>query len=130
MPACPRLWLAVSLTACSAIVAGCGSTKGAKLEHADGAALIALSHRIAGEGPCAQARDIPRLRTKAIALVNAGKVPAELQEPLMSAVGALGAEQPLCLPTVTTAKPSPPPKPGRHRDHGKHRKHGKKHEDD
>jgi hypothetical protein len=116
MPACPRRWLAVSLTACSAVVAGCGSSSSPKLEHADGAALIVLAHRIGTEGACAQARDIPRLRAKAIALVNAGKVPADLQEPLMSAVGALGSEQPLCLPTVTTAKPAPPKK--KHGDHG------------
>ena len=122
MPACPRLWLAVSFTACSAAVAGCGSAGSPKLEHVDGAALIALSHRIAGEGACAQARDISRLRARAIALVNAGKVPAELQEPLMSAVGALGAEQPLCLPTVTTAKPSPSPAPEKRHGHGKHGK--------
>ncbi|HET7127567.1 MAG TPA: hypothetical protein VFJ93_00650 [Gaiellaceae bacterium] len=129
MPACPRRWLAVSLTACSAVAAGCGSSGGPTLERADGAALIALAHRIASEGACAQTHDIPRLRTQAIALVNAGKVPGELQEPLMSAVGALAAEQPLCLPTVTTATPSPSPPPGpkKHRDHGKH---GKKHGDE
>jgi hypothetical protein len=107
MPACPRRSLAVSLTVCSALVTGCGSSGGPKLEHADGAALISLAHRIATESACAQARDIPRLRARAIALVNARKVPNELQEPLLSAVGALGAEQPLCLPTVTTAPPPP-----------------------
>lgn len=122
MPACPRLWLTVSLTVCSALAQGCGSDGGPKLEHADGTALIALAHRIAGEGACAQAQDIPRLHARAIALVNAGKVPAELQEPLMSAVGALGAQQPLCLPTVTTDASSPTPHPKKHRDHGKHGK--------
>lgn len=125
MPACPRLWLAVSLTVCSALAAGCGSDSGPKLGHADGAALIALAHRIAGEGACAQAQDIPRLHARTIALVNAGRVPAELQEPLMSAVGALAAQQPLCLPTVTTDAPSPTPQPKKHRDHGKHGKKGK-----
>jgi hypothetical protein len=111
-------------------VAGCGSGGGPKLAHADGTALIALAHRIAGEGACAQARDIPRLRARAIALVNARKVPPELQEPLMSAVGALAAQQPLCLPTVTTspvtAAPSPPPAPKPHPGHGKHGRPGHK----
>ncbi|HWJ30926.1 MAG TPA: hypothetical protein VNR59_01185 [Gaiellaceae bacterium] len=128
MPACPRRWLAVSLTACSAVVAGCGTSATPALERADGAALIALAHRIAGEGACAQARDIPRLRTQAIALVNAGKVPSELQEPLMSAVAALAAQQPLCLPTVRTTK-SPPPATKAKR-HGEHGHHGRKHEKD
>jgi hypothetical protein len=129
MPAYPRLWLAASLTACSAIAVGCGSSGGPKLERADGSELIALAHQIAGEGACAQARDIPRLRAKAVALVNAGKVPAELQEPLLSAVNALGAEQPLCLPTVTTTKPTPTPSPPGREKHRGHGKHGKKHGD-
>jgi len=123
MPACPRRSLAVSLTVCSALVTGCGSSAVPKLEHADGAALISLAHRIATESGCAQARDIPRLRTQAIALVNARKVPAELQEPLMSAVGALGAEQPLCLPAVATQPP--PPARGDNGDH-EHGHHGGK----
>jgi len=125
MPACPRRSLAVSLTVCSALVTGCGSSGGPKLEHADGAALISVAHRIATESACAQARDIPRLRARAIALVNARKVPDELQEPLLSAVGALGAEQPLCLPAVTTAPP--PPAPGDKGDHEQGH-HGGKHD--
>ena len=88
----PRRWLAVSLTVCSAVVAGCGSNGGPKLEHANGAALIALAHRLANEGARGQAQDIPRLRNRTIALVNAGSVPAKLQEPLLSLVNALGAE--------------------------------------
>jgi len=126
MRGCPRLSLAVSLTACSALVSGCGSEPVPKLAHADGSALMSLAHQIAREGACAQARDIPRLRARAIALVNAGKIPAPLQESLMSAVGALAAERPLCLPAVPAAQPSPTPPTGpqKHRDHGRH---GKKH---
>lgn len=88
----PRRWLAVSLTVCSALAAGCGSNGGPKLEHSDGVALITLAHRIANEGARAQAQDIPRLRDRAIALINAGRVPAKLQEPLLSQVNALGAD--------------------------------------
>ena len=87
----PRRSLAVSLTVCSALVAGCGSGGGPKLEHADGASLIVLAHRIANEGADGRARDIPRLRNRAIALVNARRVPADLQEPFLGAVNALGA---------------------------------------
>jgi hypothetical protein len=88
----PRHSLAVSLTVCSALVAGCGSDGGPKLEHADGAALISLVHRIAGEGAAGRARDISRLRDRTIALINAKKVPAELQEPLLSKVNAVGVQ--------------------------------------
>jgi len=52
--------------------------------------LVALAHQIAGERGCAQSRDIARLRSKAIALVNAGRVPDDLQEPMLSGVAALG----------------------------------------
>jgi hypothetical protein len=127
MPACPRRLLAVSLTACSALVAGCGSSGGPKLHHTDGATLIALAHRIGSEGACGQSRDIPRLRARAIALVNAGKVPAELQEPLMSAIGALGAQRPLCLPAVAATAPTPAPHGKGDHDHSG--RHGKKHDE-
>ncbi|MGZ4291097.1 MAG: hypothetical protein ACXVQQ_00725 [Gaiellaceae bacterium] len=127
---------AVSLTACSAavaaLVAGCGGHGAPKLAHTDAAELVSLAHRIAGEAPCGQARDIPRLRARAIALVNDGRVPAELQEPLMSAVGALASETPVCLPTVTLASTTPTPQPAphglghdkahRHHDHGHDKK--------
>ncbi|HET7449563.1 MAG TPA: hypothetical protein VFJ78_03125 [Gaiellaceae bacterium] len=89
-----RRSLAVSLTVCSALVAGCGSTGGPKLEHSDGAALIRLAHRIGGEPRPARARDIARLQARAIALVNARRVPTDLQEPLLSAVNALAAGRP------------------------------------
>ena len=91
--------LAVSLTVCSALAAGCGSNGGPKLAHADGAALISLAHRIATEGPNGRARDIPRLRDRTIELINARKVPAKLQEPLLSKVNALGV-----APTATPAQ--------------------------
>jgi hypothetical protein len=86
--------LAVSLTVCSALVAGCGSSSGPKLAHVDGVGLSSLTHRIAGERGAARARDIARLEARAIALVNQRRVPDELQEPLLSAVNALGAGRP------------------------------------
>jgi hypothetical protein len=90
----PRRSLAVSITVCSALLAGCGSSNGPKLEHADGAALAVIARRIADEPRSARARDIARLQARAIALVNARRVPAELQEPFLSAVNALAAGRP------------------------------------
>jgi len=94
--------------------------------------LISLAHRIAGEGACAQARDIPVLQRRATALVNAGKVPARLEESLMSGVAALAEQRPICLPKVTAAPPSPSPTPppapatggGPPRGHGHEHGHG------
>ena len=101
---------AVSLTACSALLlAGCGGSGTPKLDRSDAAGLIALAHRVASEDACGQARDIPLLRRRAIALVNAGRVPDELQEPLMSGVAALAEQTPVCLPKVTASSPAPPP---------------------
>jgi hypothetical protein len=94
----------------------------------DAAQLVSLAHRIPGEGACAQARDIGLIRDRATALVNARRVPRELLEPLMSAVGALGDEVPLCLPAVTThATTSVPttPSPGKHHKH----QHGHDHDE-
>ena len=102
------------LTACSAgLLAGCGG-RTPRLERSDAAPLVALAHRVPGEAACAQARDIRTLRRRAIALVNAGRVPAELQEPLMSGVAALAEQTPVCLPKVPASSPSPqpPPAPG------------------
>jgi hypothetical protein len=137
--------LAIAACAVLLVAAGCGSgASQPRLEHADAAALIDLTGRIAGEGACAQARDIPKLKSRAIALVNDRRVPGELQEPLISGVNALVAEQPVCLPSVPAsstapavtapvppaAKPKPKPPHG-HGEHGyphpKHHGHGHGH---
>jgi hypothetical protein len=127
----PHAWLRASSLACLAalVVAGCGGRSEPRLDRADAAQLIALAHRIAGEGACAQARDIPRLRARATALVNADRVPAELQEPLMSGIGALGEQAPMCLPSVTTETTTPAvPPPAPKKPHGKHgHEHGHEH---
>ena len=86
----PRRSLAVSLTVCSALLAGCGADHGPKLQHGDGAALRSLAHRISGEGAAGRAQDIPKLRRRAIGLINAKRIPADLQEPLLSKVNAVG----------------------------------------
>jgi hypothetical protein len=78
------------LTACSALLAaGCGGKSAPRLDHADAVPLIALAHRIAHEDSRRQARDIPRFQRRVIALINTGRVPAQLQEPLSSAANAL-----------------------------------------
>jgi hypothetical protein len=87
-----RAWQLACLTACSAAVllfAGCGGKSAPKLDRADAAPLIALARRIAHEGSGGRARDIPRLQRRVISLINSGRVPGELQEPLSSAANAL-----------------------------------------
>jgi hypothetical protein len=107
----------------AALLAGCGSTA-PRLDRATSGPLIALAERISTEGACAQARDIRTLQGRAIALVNARKVPAALQEPLVSAVNALAEETPACLPPVPAT--APPPRPAqRPHGHGKHHGHDK-----
>ncbi len=80
------------------LLAGCGSGGGPHLAHQDAAPLIALADQISREAPCAQARDIRALRTRTIALVNAHRAPASLQETLTSGVNAFVA--PLCPPSI------------------------------
>jgi hypothetical protein len=130
-------WRSASSALALLVVAGCGGQSPPRLAHADAAPLIALAARIAGERPCAQARDIPRLSARTIALVNAHRVPAALQEPLLAGVNDLSAQAPLCLPSVppgptaatttTRTEPGPPPAPDRGkrgRGHGHGRGHG------
>lgn len=123
---------------------GCGQTPAPRLRSADATKLIALTRRIAGESACGQSKDIPRLRTQAIALVNAHRVPPALQEPLLGGVQALAAETPVCLPSVPVATipakpapPKPPAPPGRFvwpfgpgHHHGYGRGHGPGHGND
>ena len=94
--ACRRASRAASRTACSALVAaalaGCGGDSPPKLDHGDAAPLIALAHRIAHEGSRGQTRDIPRLQQRVIALINAGRVPAKLQERLAGDANALALD--------------------------------------
>jgi hypothetical protein len=61
--------------------------------------------------------------------VNADRVPAELQEPLMSGIGALSEQAPMCLPSVTTETTTPAvPPPAPKNPHGKHgHEHGHEH---
>jgi hypothetical protein len=124
---CRTLSRAVWLTACSAaLLAGCGG-EGPKLAGADAAPLVALAHRVPRDSPCAQARDIRTLQRRATALVNARRVPVELQEPLMSGVAALAEQAPVCLPKVPASAPTPPASPSPAASGGKRsgaRKHG------
>lgn len=89
------------------------------MARADAAPLAALARRIAGEGACGQARDIPVLQRRAVAVVNGGRVPARLQETLLSGVNALAVDTPPCVPPVTPAPTAPSPPPPKHgHDHG------------
>jgi hypothetical protein len=123
----------------SAGLVGCGHSTAPRLQSADATRLIALTRKIAAEDACGQSRDIPKLRTQAIALVNEHRVPAALQEPLLGGVQALAEQTPLCLPSVPVAAtpkppaPAPHPKPPAHfvwpfrPGHGHHHPHGPGH---
>jgi hypothetical protein len=112
------------------LAAGCGGASQPKLGHDDAARLIALTDRIAVEDPCAQAHDIAGVNARAIQLVNQGRVPAKLQEPLLAGVNALAAHDPHCVqPTAPPAPVLQSPKLS-HRPHGHRPKHGKHGHDD
>ena len=132
------LSLLVSLSACSA----CGGHQASPpaLARADAQPLAALAQRIAGEGACAQRRDIQTLQQRTIALVNAGRVPAALQDTLVSGVNGLASDTPPCvpaLPATVAVEPPPPPEHGKghekhhdHHDHGNHFGNGQGNEGD
>jgi hypothetical protein len=85
--ACPRRWLIVSLTACSCAVAGCGSAERAapppRLPHE-------LAQRLAHEADALRTRKLAlRLQREVVAAINAGRVPAALQEELQSRANAV-----------------------------------------
>jgi hypothetical protein len=107
------------------LLAGCGSGK-PQLRRQDAAQLITLANAIAREAPCAQARDIRRLRARTTVLVSEQHVPAQLERQLVAGVNALNP--PVCLPAVVTTTPTPTPNPPGHEkkkhDHGKHHGHG------
>lgn len=105
------------LTLAAVLLAGCGGG-GLHMARRDAAPLITLADRIPREAPCAQARDIRALRAGAVALINAHRVPAALQDSLMSGVNAL--VEPLCLQAVPTGTPPYTFTPGR----GNGRGHG------
>jgi hypothetical protein len=87
-------------TLAAVLLAGCAGGGSPHLARQDAAPLITLADKISREAPCAQARDIRALRARTIALVNAHRIPAALQESLTSGVNAL--VEPPCLPVVPT----------------------------
>jgi hypothetical protein len=90
--ACPKRWLLVSLTACSCVLAGCGTGKQAapppRLPHA-------LAIRLAREADAVvrNPKLAVRLQHDVIAAINARRVPGPLQEEIQSRANAL-AERP------------------------------------
>lgn len=101
------------------MLAGCGgSSAPPQLSAADAGPLITLAGKIAGEDECGQARDIPALTRKTIALVNSGRVPAALQEQLVSGVNDLASQAPACVRTV----PAPATQRGKAKGHDRHGK--------
>lgn len=119
---CVRVTL---LAAFAVLLAGCGGDGGPHLAHGDAAPLISLSHRIAGEGACAQARDIRALQRGALRLVNSERIPRALEETFLSGVNALAATSPACVPPAAIAPATVTPSRGRrHKEHGEHKEHG------
>jgi len=90
------------------LLAGCGGKAEPKLAHADAEPLISLAARIAGEGSCGQAGDIPLLGRRAVALIDDHRVPAALQEPFLSGVNDLVAQAPRCTPGEARAATAAP----------------------
>jgi hypothetical protein len=90
-------------------LAGCAGGSVPKLDATDAGPLIALARLIAREGTCGQARDIPRLQSRVVVLVNTGRVPEKLQEPLASGAAALAELRPACRPGSPPAATDPPP---------------------
>jgi hypothetical protein len=102
------------------LLAGCGGGAAQpKLAQDDADPLITLAGKIAGENACGQAHDIPLLTRKTIALVNSGRVPAGLQEQLVSGVNDLASQAPACVRTVPAPAPAPPKHPGKAKGHDK-----------
>ncbi|HVV59342.1 MAG TPA: hypothetical protein VHC45_13365 [Gaiellaceae bacterium] len=101
------------LAASSAVaLAGCGGHRTPALDRTDAHRLIALANHVAAaKGGCAQQRAIDRVQSEAARLVNARRVPPELQESLVSAVNALVADQPTCLPAVPASSTTSPARP-------------------
>jgi len=91
-----RRWLIVSLTACS--LAGCGHAKRAAPPPPP-RLPPALAQRLAREADAVHTRTAAlRLQREVIAAVNAGRVPAALQEELQSRANAV-AERPSRAPS-------------------------------
>jgi hypothetical protein len=113
----------IAALAFSATVVGCGSHKAPTLARADAAPLIALSHRIATEGACAQARDIRKLQQSAALLALAERVPHSLEPTLVAGVNGLVERMPPCVaavPAISASPPSTPTRKGHGHGHGKH----------
>jgi hypothetical protein len=117
------------LVAAALLLSGCGD-EGPHMSRLDATSLITVVRRIPGEAACAQTRDIRLLQRRAVALVNARRVPPRLQESLMSGVNALTEVAPVCIAPVQAAAPSPAPRRsaprrGAPKTHAKHHGHGK-----
>jgi len=129
--------LLASLTASSALAAGCGGGPGEStptIPRADAARLISLARSVARDAPldaCAAGREAAALGTRARALVAAGRVPAPLEAQLLVGVAAVAAGVPACTPApAAVALQSGNGKghgKGKGHDHGHGRGHGHGH---
>jgi hypothetical protein len=110
---CPRRWLLVSLTACSCLAAGCGSSqhvaKGPRLPRPVAQRLAAdasqVAARLQAKDGCGAQRSALRLRRDTTRAINRGQVPGPFQEDLLSAANTLVAR--IACVTLTVTPPSP-----------------------
>jgi hypothetical protein len=134
MQAYRRRWPAVWLSACSAclVLAGCGGGRKAapapKLPAPLGRSLAAQSEQVASQlaagDACGASDSATKLQQRTIASMV--RVPAELQEPLQSAVNDLADRAQAACQAATPPPPLPPVSPPPP-EHGKGHGHGKKH---
>jgi hypothetical protein len=123
------------LLLCTLALAACGGSSGPSIDAEIAEKLARQADAVAQTAdPCAARTHARILRRQAVTAINAGRIPAPFQEPLLARANELADELALrCLPVpaASTPAPSPPPvtiraPPGpRGHDGGKHDKHDK-----
>jgi hypothetical protein len=131
------------LLLCTLALAACGGSRGPSID-ADVAEKLARQADAVAQtaDPCAARTHARILRRQAVAAINAGRIPASFQEPLLARANELADELALrCLPVPAASTPAPSPPPvtirvpsgprghgwGKHDKHDKHDKGGKHH---
>jgi hypothetical protein len=120
--------LAPPLLLALVLLAACGGSRG-PLDADLGEKLARQADAVAAAGdPCAARTHARILQRQAIAATNAGRIPAEVQEVLLSRANELVDELELrCLPTpAKAAAPPPTPQPSFGPGNGKGKDKGKK----
>jgi hypothetical protein len=130
------------LLLCTLALAGCGGSRGPSIDAGLAEKLARQADAVVqATDPCAARTHARILQRQAVAAINAGRIPASFQEPLLARANALADELALrCLPVPAASTPAAPPQvtirvprgPHGHGPGGKHDrpgpgKHGKPH---